>query len=201
MLTRSLMLALIPFVRHGDRVGEAMSPGACVSGQSVEFGVMDLLAGPMVATMPSIPTLGIRVRAPFRGMLSTRDQLLSELITWIDERQIADLGHFFLRLYVVDMAGIMDLEVGVTDVDHRGDGRVQPGELPAGQYATLTYRNHAYRANKMLLDWARENAIALDASTEADGDHFGCRTELYLTDPRTEPRKTRWSVQLSISTA
>lgn len=162
---------------------------------------MEVLAGPTLAVMPRRPTVGIRVRAPFRGMLRTRDELLSELISWVDEKQISDLGVFFLRLHVVDMAGIMDLEVGVTEVDHHGDQRVRPGELPAGEYATLTYRNHALRANRLLLDWARDNAIRLDAHTESDGDHFGCRTEAYLTDPRTDPRKTRWSVQLSILTS
>lgn len=106
---------------------------------------MELLAGPAVETMPQRPTLGIRVRTPFRGMLGTRDQLLSELVDWIDERELPDLGVFFLRLHVVDMDGIMDLEVGVTDVDHPGDDRVRPGQFPAGQYATLTCRNHALR--------------------------------------------------------
>lgn len=151
--------------------------------------------------MPQRPTLGIRARTPFRGMLGTRDQLLSELVDWIDERQLTDLGVFFLRLHVVDMGGIMDLEVGVTEVDHSGDDRVRPGEFPAGQYATLTYRNHALRANRLLLDWSRENAVGLAVRTEPDGDHFDCRTEAYLTDPRTNPRKTRWSVQLSILTS
>lgn len=162
---------------------------------------MELLAGPSVEAMPAVPTVGIRIRTPFRGMLGKRDELLAELIAWLDQHSMSDLGHFFLRLNVVDMEGIMDLEVGVTAVAHPGDERIHPGSLPAGKYATLTYRNHARRANKMLQDWARDNDVNLDMSTEADGDHFSCRTELYITDPRTERMKTRWAVQLLILTA
>jgi len=133
-------------------------------------------------------------------MLAQRDELLAELIVWLDQHGITDLGTFFLRLNVVDMAGTMDLEVGVTEVVHQGDDRVRSGSLPAGNYATLTYRNHAHRANKTLLEWARDNGVALDVTTRSDGDHFGCRAELYVTDPRTERMKTRWVVQLLILT-
>ena len=162
---------------------------------------MELLAGPGIEAMPAVPTVGIRVRTPFRGMLAKRDELLAELVGCLDQQAISDLGHFFLRLNVVDMEGVMDLEVGVTGVVHPGDERVRPGSLPAGNYATLTYRDHARRANKLLLDWVRDNNISPDVSTAADGDHFTCRTELYITDPRTERKKTRWAVQLLILTA
>lgn len=165
---------------------------------------MDLLGGPQLERRPATPTVGIRVRTPFAGMLAVRDRLLTELTDWLAHQQLGGQlggpGHFYLRLVVVDMAGEMDLEVGLTEVRHTGTDRVRPGELPAGEYATLTYRNHALRANKMLLDWVADQGISLDRRSESDGDHFGCRTELYLTDPRDEPRKTRWVVQLSILT-
>ena len=161
---------------------------------------MEMIAGPTVEPMPDIPTVGIRVRTPFRGMLAKRDELLAELITWLDHNGISDLGHFFLRLHVVDMEGIMDLEVGATEVVHPGDECVRQSSLPAGNYATLTYRDHSLRANKMLRQWVEDNDINLDVSTETDGDHFACRTELYVTDPRTERKKTRWIVQLLMLT-
>jgi len=162
---------------------------------------MELLAGPSVEAIPDIPTVGIRVRTPFRGMLAKRDELLAELIAWLDQHSISDHGQFFLRLNVVDMEGIMDIEVGVTAVVHPGDERVRPRSMPAGNYATLSYRDHSLRANKMLLGWARESDLRLDVSTEVDGDHFACRAELYVTDPRTERKKTRWIVQLLMLTA
>lgn len=146
--------------------------------------------------------LGIRVVTPFRGMLGKRDELLDELIAWLDDRTIDDAGPFFLRLHVIDMSGLMDLEVGVlTPAPLRGDARVRAGTLPAGRYATLTYRNHSLRANRSLLDWAAAEGLVLDRHESPAGDVFGCRYEAYRTDPRTEPRKTKWAVELGIRLA
>ena len=101
---------------------------------------------------------------PFRGMLRVRDELLAELYTWLASHDIEPTGPFFLRLHVIDMEGPMDLEVGVvTTSELEGDDRVRPGVLPAGGYATLTYVDHARRANRALIEWTRDNGIALIA--------------------------------------
>ena len=84
----------------------------------------------------------------------------------------------------------------------RGMLRVRrPGVLPAGGYATLTYVDHARRANKALIEWARDNGVAVDCWDEPSGDAFACRYEAYITDPRTEPRKTKWEVELNMRVA
>jgi hypothetical protein len=160
---------------------------------------VDLFEPPRVVERPRQEYLGIRVVTPFRGMLSVRNELITELDSWLREQGVEDVGPFFLRLHVIDMSGPMDLEVGVvtpTVVD--GDDRVRPAALPAGLYVTLTYRNHSLRANRALLDWAAAQDIALDRRDSAEGDVFGCRYEAFRTDPRTEPRKTRWEVELNI---
>jgi hypothetical protein len=163
--------------------------------------VMDLLEPPRVVERPVQDYLGIRVITPFRGMLSTRNDLLDELDTWLGKHGIDDVGPFFLRLHVIDMSGPMDLEVGVvTPAPLDGDDRVRPAVLPAGAYATLTYRNHSIRANRALIDWAAENRIAFDRHDVPEGDMFACRYEAFRTDPRTEPRKTKWEVELNFLT-
>jgi effector-binding domain-containing protein len=161
---------------------------------------MELIQPPRVVARPELAYVGIRLVTPFRGMLSVRDQLMSELDAWLKSNGIEDAGSFFLRLHVIDMNGPMDLEVGVmTPGGHEdGDDRVRPGALPAGDYATLTYRDHAIRANRALLEWVRENGLTLDRSDDAAGDRFACRYEAYLTDPRIEPRKTKWHVELNL---
>jgi hypothetical protein len=96
---------------------------------------------------------------------------------------------FFLRLRVIDMAGPMDLEVGMmTPEKLPGDDRVRPATLPAERYATLTYRNHSMRANCALLDWVAEQQLVLGRREVPEGDLFACRYEAFRTDPRTEPR-------------
>jgi hypothetical protein len=74
---------------------------------------VDVVEAPRVETRPEMPTLGIRETVPFRTMLSNRDRLLAELIGWLQEHDIEPTDPFFLRLHVIDMAGLMDIEVGV----------------------------------------------------------------------------------------
>jgi effector-binding domain-containing protein len=160
---------------------------------------VELIQPPRFVDRPDLSYLGIRLVTPFRGFLAQRDALLKELTGWLRERDIADIGPFFLRLNVVDMDGDMDIEVGaITPAAQPGDGRVLAGTLPAGRYATLTYRDHALRANRALLEWIAGEGIELDRVTRPEGDHFACRYEAYRTDPRTEPRKTKWEVELNI---
>lgn len=159
---------------------------------------MDVIAGPLVERRPARHAVGIRTVTPFKGMLGRRDELLEELLRWLEQRQVP-AGSMFFRLHVIDMRGPMDIEVGATlSGAVAGDDRVRPGMLPAGDYVTLTYRDHSLRANGMLLDWAATNLIELDRAQGPAGDHFACRYELYRTDIRAERRKTRWTVQLNI---
>jgi hypothetical protein len=160
---------------------------------------VDLLEPPRIVVRPRQDYLGIRVVTPFRGMLSIRNELINELDSWLHEQSVDDVGPFFLRLHVIDMSGPMDLEVGVVTPNvFAGDARVRPAVLPAGLYATLTYRNHSLRANRALLEWAAAQDVALDRRDVAEGDLFACRYEAFRTDPRTEPRKTKWEVELNI---
>jgi hypothetical protein len=163
---------------------------------------MEIIDGPRIVAKPEVPCLGIRLVTPFRGMLAVRDTLLEELYGWLAGHAITETGNMFFRLHVIDMEGPMDLEVGViTDRPLDGDDRVRPSVLPAGNYASLTYVNHARRANKTLIDWCRANDVAFDRSDVPEGDRFGCRYEEYLTDPRTERMKTKWRIGLNIRVA
>ena len=162
---------------------------------------MEIIDGPSIAAKPDQGCLGIRLVTPFRGMFAVRDRLMEELYSWADRRAIS-YGHTFFRLHVVDMGGLMDVEVGViTDEAVDGHGRVRAGVLPAGRYATLTYVNHGRRANGLLRDWINEQGLELDYAPSPDGERFGCRYEAYLTDPRSERMKTRWQIELAFRLA
>jgi effector-binding domain-containing protein len=160
---------------------------------------MEIVGAPNIVHRPETPYLGIRLVTPFRGMLSVRDRLLTELHNLVVERHVDVAGAYFLRLHVIDMKGPMNIEVGVMTTDRpEGDDRVRAGVLPAGDYATLTYREHDIRANRALLEWARANGVQLDRSDDPSGDRFACRYEAYLTDPWTERRRKKWTIQLNM---
>ena len=158
---------------------------------------VELVDGPRLEERAETPTLGIRASVPFRTMLSNRDRLLAELIAWFAAQGIEPDGPFFLRLHVVDMAGMMAIEVGVVSRDGAADDRVLRGTMPAGRYATLDYLKTSMAANGMLRNWVTDQGLALDVRDTADGEAFAGRFEIYLTDPRTERMKTRWVVQLA----
>ena len=168
--------------------------------QSYTVVQMEIIEPARVEKRPAIPYVGIRVTTPFRGMLAEGDRLLAEARAEIKEARIETVGYGFLRLHVIDMDGPMDLEAGyfTTEPAHVEHPRLRSGSMPAGSYATMTYQDHARRANQALQDWARENRLVLDRRTVPEGDEFACRYEAFWTDPAVEPRKTRWTVELSI---
>jgi effector-binding domain-containing protein len=157
---------------------------------------VDVVEGPRVEMRAETPTLGIRETVPFRTMLADRDRLLAELIVWMTAQGIEPAGPFFLRLHLVDMAGVMDIEVGVEGTATT-DQRVRPGVIPAGRYALLDYRRTSLPANRLLLKWIRDQGLSVFSQVSGDGEAFASRCERYLTDPRTERRKKSWVVQLA----
>lgn len=158
---------------------------------------VDVVEGPRVEIRQEVVTLGIRETVPFRTMLANRDRLLAELVAWLKEQNVEPAGHFFLRLHVVDMAGLMDIEVGVIGDAALADDRVRRSTLPAGRYALLDYRATSLAANRMLREWVTAEGLTLDARDTPQGEAFAARCEVYLTDPRSERMKTRWVVQLA----
>lgn len=143
--------------------------------------------------------VGIRIVTSFDGMFAQTDKLFKELRKWVNAQGLAEQGPYFLRYHVIDMKGLMDVEAGfVVTSQQVGDERVKSGVLPAGRYAHLTYSRYALRGNQALLTWVKEQKLNVDREDTSKGDAFACRYEAYLTDYRTEPRKTKWQVDLAI---
>ncbi len=146
--------------------------------------------------------LGIRFETPFNGMFALVTTALKELRRWSHANGLSDESPYFLRYYHTDMKGMMDVEVGLmTNSGRVGLGRIQPGSLPKGRYASLVYRGNGLRGNVALMKWAKDNAVKFDRPADSDAESYICRYEAYLTDYRIEPRKLLWNVELSIKIA
>lgn len=162
---------------------------------------MELIDGPRVERWDARPTVGLRRQVPFKGMLAERDRLLAQLFGLLDGGSIAPDGPYFLRLHTVDIARQMRIEVGAfASVEEGHDDALTISHAPAGEYAVLTYRDHSIRANRHLHEWVAAKELVLDVDPSDDGDEWAGRFEIYLTDPRTEPRKTWWTTQLAFLT-
>jgi len=88
------------------------------------------------------------------------------------------------------MKCMMDVEVELmTHAGLVGQGRIQPGSLPNGRYATLVYRGNGLRGNQALLIWGKDNGITFDPLVAGEVESYTGRYEAYLTDYRIESRK------------
>ncbi|HYF64037.1 MAG TPA: GyrI-like domain-containing protein [Herpetosiphonaceae bacterium] len=163
---------------------------------------MTVVGPPTLEECPALSYHGIRTQTPMKGMFTVVARLRAALEAWMEERQVAGIGSAFLRYHVIDMAGVMDIAVGIpVAAPLPGDGQVIADQLPAGRYARLVYQGHGLTGNKALLAWAAAQGLALDRSEVPEGDAFRARFERYLTDPRVEPRKTKWDIEVAIKLA
>jgi effector-binding domain-containing protein len=163
---------------------------------------MTTVSKPLIDDRDEQHYMGIRVQTPMKGMFKVVDKRFRALNTWMSEHSIEPAGPSILRYHVIDMSGEMDIEVGIPVTEPLpGDERVKPGVLPAGKYASVVYIGNGYTGNKTLIEWAKANGIAWDRWDDPRGDAFRCRYEAHLTDPKTEPRKTKWQIEVAIKLA
>jgi effector-binding domain-containing protein len=163
---------------------------------------MTVVSESRIDDRPEQTYLGIRAQTPMKGMFKVVDKLFKELNAWAQQQIVKPAGPPFLRYHVIDMAGEMDVEVGIpVAAALPGDGRVSPGILPAGRYASVVYVGNGYAGNKTLIEWAKANGVLWDRWDNPKGDAFRCRYESFLTDPKTEHRKTRWEIEVAIKLA
>lgn len=161
-----------------------------------------MIGKPQIDNRTEQPYMGIRTQTPFKGMFKVINKLFKEINAWAKKHNVTPAGPPFLRYHVIDMAGQMDIEVGIPVAKSLpADERVSPGVLPAGRYASLIYSGSGLAGNKALIEWARDNGIAWDRWDDPQGDAFRSRYEAYLTDPKIEPRKTKWEVEVAIKLA
>jgi GyrI-like small molecule binding domain len=148
---------------------------------------------------PERAYMGVRVLAPYSGMRPQIEIARKELLKWFKAQGIVPSAPSFLRYHVIDMKGEMDLEYGIpVETALPEDGRVKAATLPAGRYVSLIYSGGGYQGNKTLIEGARAKGLAFDRWDTEKGDNFRCRYETFLTDPKIEPRKTKWDIEVAI---
>ena len=161
----------------------------------------------------SVPEIMTRAEQPYvavRGHvtmaeLGTFAGLTGEVFGWLGTRGLTPAGPPFLKYNVIDMMRQLEVEAGVpVEAATSGVGDVISGVLPGGRYATVTHVGHPSElqgVTKDLLDWAAGQGLTWDMSHGSDGDRWGSRLEILLTDPRQEPDMSKWVTQLAFRLA
>ena len=163
---------------------------------------MPTIGRPKIDTRPKQIYMGIRTITPFKGMSKVIGRLSDEMNTWVEEHNLKPSGPPFLRYHVIDMRGFMHIEFCFPF--HQAlpeDGEVKAGVLPAGRYASLIFSGGGISGNRALIEWVRTQGLDFDRWDTEQGDNFRSRYERYLTDPKVEPRKSRWQIEVAIKLA
>ncbi len=144
--------------------------------------------------------VGIRTQVAMAELPVVIPQLHSEVYRWLAQQGVEPAGPGFIRYHVIDMAGQLDIALGVPVATAlAGNDRIQAGELPAGRYATLRYSGDyagLLAANKALLDWGQGQGLVWDQQATDHGDAFGARFESYIRDPGNEPDPAQWETEV-----
>jgi effector-binding domain-containing protein len=163
---------------------------------------MTTIGKPKIDERPKLTYMGIRTIAPFKGMPKVIDRISRDLNAWVKENDIKPSGPPFLRFHVIDMRGFMDISFGVPVRKALPDeGDIKVDAIPAGRYASLIYSSGGISANRALIEWVRAQGMNFDRWDTEQGDNFSGRYETYLTDPKVEPRKSKWKIEVAIKLA
>jgi effector-binding domain-containing protein len=150
---------------------------------------------PTIVERSAQPYVGLRARVPMQGISAFADRM-PEVFGWLSEHQIMPAHAPFFKYNVIDMEHELEIEVGVPVATlPEIDGELITGVLPAGRYATVTHigpPSELYQVTERLLRWAQDQGLEFDV----DGDQWGCRIEVYNTDPAVEPDMAKWETDL-----
>jgi len=159
---------------------------------------------PSIVERPDQPYVAIRGLVTMQTVGAIADRL-AEVFVWLAEHRLQPTGAPFFKYNRIDMKRQLEVEVGVpVAAVADGDGEVRAGVLPAGRYATVTHVGHPDEligVTAALLDWAAQQGLRWDMSETADGQRWGCRLEVYHTDPTEEPDMRKWETELAFRLA
>lgn len=76
----------------------------------------------------------------------------------------------------------------------------ETGEIPAGRYLVARPEGGPDvldRVHSEMWNWAGEQGLELAIDERADGIHWHARTEQFLTDPESEPDRSKWAIEVT----
>ena len=163
-----------------------------------------MLAEPTIVHRDLQPYVGRRESVTSTSFHEIADHL-PEMFGWLAERGVAPAGAPFFRYRTIDMADALLVEAGIP-VTAAIDAAepIFTGVLPAGRYACVSHVGHPDElmgVTGTLLDWGRRQGLHWDMTPTPEGEEWGCRLELLMTNPAEEPDPHRWETVLQFRLA
>jgi GyrI-like small molecule binding domain len=165
---------------------------------------------------PSEPTIVERVAQPYfaiRGLVTMRTigavaDRFPEVFGYLAARGIEPAAAPFLKYNLIDMDHELEIEAGVPvaselNVSDVSD-EVFPSVLPGGRYATVTQigpPDALMDVTSALLAWAADRDLHWDRVETTEGERWGCRLEIFKTDPSHQPDVNKWETELAFRLA
>jgi effector-binding domain-containing protein len=164
-----------------------------------------MITSPKIVERSEQPYVAIKAVVTMKELGAVAGKFLGEVFGWVGGHGLTPAGAPFFKYNVVDMEHGLEVEFGVpTAKSVAGDDRVVASVLPAGRYASLILRGpyeKLYDANAALFDWIEEQGLKMDVQESPKGDRFGCRLEIYLTDPGVEKDPAKLETEVAIKLA
>ena len=164
-----------------------------------------MTTSPKIVERPPQPYVAIKALVSREELGRVTGKLFGEVFGWLGQHGLGAAGAPFFRYRTVDMERGMEIEFGVpTAKPVAGDDRVLADVLPSGRYASLIHwgpYEQLYDANGVLGKWIEEQDLKVDVRRTPEGDKFGCRLEVYVTDPSAEKDPQKWETEVAFKLA
>jgi effector-binding domain-containing protein len=154
---------------------------------------------PIIVHRDAQPYVGHRESITMTEFARIADQL-PPMFAVLAEHGVAVTGPPFFRYRVIDMSTELVIDAGIPVA---GDPGVElpmfTAELPAGRYAMVSHVGHPDElmgVTAKLLDWAQQQGLEWDMTPTAEGEVWGARLEVLMTDPAEEPDMHKWRTDL-----
>lgn len=157
-----------------------------------------------VVQRESVPYAAMGIAVPMERLASA-GPLNGAVFDWLARQDVAPAGPPFWKYNVIEMEGLLELEVGVaTATPATADDQVTVGELPAGRYLETTFHGHPdglRQATSDMLAYADGHGLTFEKADSPTGERWAARLEYYLNGPDDQPDMTQWDTILSFKLA
>ena len=154
------------------------------------------------------PYVGVREAVTMSTLSRVADRI-PELFDWLAQRGQAPSGPPFFRYLIIDMERELQVEAGVPvsapfDLSTEAGSAVSAETLPGGRFVRAFFVGHPdglEKATAELLQWAETQDLRWDMNDTPIGERWGCRIEIYHTDPLEQPDMNAWRTELAFRLA